>query len=535
MPVSPKAGYQSPFVDGTAYHFGVGERPRTLCELAMTRLSAELRSEQGWWLRFQNQEMRQKWIQEAANKTWRVGPISNNIKVGLAKHQIEYVVDELAGYAALRNDGNGVQVSCFDRIWESDQLLDNVELEKLRGCVDSLRVSGRFSTLDILVDPLRHSYISGRSIARAGVDARIDSSSDYCTSARFTALPTIVRVHSNDTRVEYQSYVNGIDPAQSEIHEALLTALGRSINLFENVLTTLHRSNPLPQRIRNSYRYRVWDEPDPPEDSEDDDAWEQHQRDVRQWALYRPIEIPDVPTDGYSDEFMRLAHKVRFRDGKTIQIIHRIVDITLNEERRKVENSVWQVAGMKNERIVACALHFVSVRGIDSGQLDFRMAVTSPSNFVPHDVGATLRTWGLQSGDGCNQHLGSVPLRSGLSIAFPNIYQHRIRHVQLREDCKEGRFTVVEFYLVDPDMPPIISTADVAPQQRDWIYLALESSVDRRLPPELLERIVDMVDNVLTDEEADKYRVEMETERVLFTADNTERYFSLPFDIDVAL
>ncbi|THH10277.1 hypothetical protein EW145_g1442 [Phellinidium pouzarii] len=532
--LSPTAGYHNPFVDGTAYLFGVGERPRTLCELAMTRLSAELRSKRGWWLVFDDPATRQRWYEEAANKTWRVGPMPNNIEVGLAKHQIEYVLDELVGYAIFREEANEAQVSCFDRIWETDRLLNNVEDEMLQECLDSLHVLIRSSTFasnsDVLIDPLRYSCIFGRTFLRNQTDCPNDHN-DYCTSLKFTALPAVVRIHADNSCVEYQSTINGVDPCRSEIYEALQRTLGRCINLFEKVLTSLHRSNPLPQRIRGSYRYRVWEEPDPPEESDDEEAWEQHLRDVRQWALYRPIEIPDIPPEGYRNEFLRLGHKVHLRD-RHIQVIHRIVDAYLDDGRQMIADTPWHIAGMKNEHIVASALHFVSVQGIYDGRLDFRMAVTSPSNFMPHDVGATLRTWGLQSGDPCNQFIGSVPLRTGLTIAFPNIYQHRMRDIQLGEGCSNGRLAIVEFYLVDPDVPPIISTADVAPQQRDLIYRALANSIDPRLPPEVLEKIVDMVESVLFEEEAVRYHEEMLKERQNFMRVNDEKYFSLPFDMD---
>lgn len=164
--------------------------------------------------------------------------------------------------------------------------------------------------------------------------------------------------------------------------------------------------------------------------------------------------------------------------------------------------------------------------------MSFRMAVTSPSDFLPHDVGATLRTWGLQSGNECNQFIGSIPLRSGLSIAFPNFYQHRIHDVRLRDGCEKGRLTAIEYYLVDPDVPPIVSTADVAPQQRSWIYRALEDSVDPRLPPEVIEKIVNMNESLFSDEEAERYRDEMSKEREAFRQLNDRNYFCLPFSVD---
>ena len=158
------------------------------------------------------------------------------------------------------------------------------------------------------------------------------------------------------------------------------------------------------------------------------------------------------------------------------------------------------------------------------------MAVSFPAVFRRHDVGATLRTWGLRSGDPCHQGIGSVPIRCGLSIAFPNIYQRRLRGVRLKDGAEKGRLTAFAFFLVDPDMQRIPSTADVPPQQRDWVYRALDHSIDQRLPPEILKKIVDMVDSLLSDEEANKYQCQMHRERNTFIALNNGKYFSIPFD-----
>lgn len=161
------------------------------------------------------------------------------------------------------------------------------------------------------------------------------------------------------------------------------------------------------------------------------------------------------------------------------------------------------------------------------------MAVTSPSDFRPFDVGATLRTWGLRSGDPCNQFLGSVSIRSGLAIAFPNIYQHRFTACRLQPGQREGRLSTIAFFLIDPDSPRVVSTADVPPQQRAWIFRVLESSLDERFPTEVIEKIVSEVDDLMTDEEANVFVEEMQRERADFTKYHDARYFSLPFDIGV--
>jgi len=161
------------------------------------------------------------------------------------------------------------------------------------------------------------------------------------------------------------------------------------------------------------------------------------------------------------------------------------------------------------------------------------MAVTSPSHFYPYDVGATLRIWGLKDGDSCNQFLGSVPVQPGLCIAFPNIYQHRLADVQLQDPNKLGRLSVLSFLLVDPEVPPILSTSDVPPQQWTWVRDALEESLDERLPSELVQKIVNEANFLLSDEEADRYQADMDLDRNIFTIMNTATYFRLPFDSSI--
>lgn len=222
------------------------------------------------------------------------------------------------------------QVSCFDRIWESGRLTTNTERKLILQHIDSLRCSRQSPNQNFLVDPYRHGYRYGRSCLRHPdeLESFADLLDAPSTSSKYAMLPSHVEVHLGHPRAIYLSYINGVDPAMSDLYSSLQKTLGCSIKLFEKVLTSLHRSNPLPQRIKGTYRYKVWDEPDPPEDS-DEEAWEAHQRDVRQWALYRPIEIPDIPKGGYRKGNLRFAHEVRFKEKQTIQVVHRIIDIRL--------------------------------------------------------------------------------------------------------------------------------------------------------------------------------------------------------------
>jgi hypothetical protein len=159
------------------------------------------------------------------------------------------------------------------------------------------------------------------------------------------------------------------------------------------------------------------------------------------------------------------------------------------------------------------------------------MAVTSPRGFSAGDTGATLRTWGLVDGDPCHQYIGSVRTRTGLGLVWPNIYQRRHTPFRLLDPSKEGHQTVVAFFLVDPEIQPIISTSLVKPQQEEWTRKALDESADPRIPVEIIERIVMEVDGLMSCAEALEFRDKVLQERTSFWETNDAHHFCIPFDI----
>ena len=54
----------------------------------MMKLSAELRSKPGWWALYKDKDVIKQWTKDVLRKTWSVGPASNNIRVGLGRHQV---------------------------------------------------------------------------------------------------------------------------------------------------------------------------------------------------------------------------------------------------------------------------------------------------------------------------------------------------------------------------------------------------------------------------------------------------------------
>ncbi|KAG2022748.1 hypothetical protein CC2G_000475 [Coprinopsis cinerea AmutBmut pab1-1] len=508
----------------------------------MSQFSAELRRKPEWWTRCYDVETQSVWAEEAVDRVWEVKIPSSTTQITLSRKQIQYVLDELGGYAELRDEQNQCQVSCFERIWESYSLLCPDLSATLEGQFDRLRqelVGNRALPKEtFLVDPMLCSLIYGRTLVTVSpsrpprpIPPPGPNADIYTICPKFAMLPSDVEV-SGDGTARFLSYINNLHYGSNPVlYNALERLLTRSIPLFEHTLTDLHRNNPLHQRIKGASRYTVWDEPDPPEHSDDEDGWSEFETTMRNWVMNRPIELPDVPVTGYSGERQQRRHVVSLR-GRKLQVVTRVQEIQLNPGEPEHPGFEWHVEGMRNERIVACATHFLTYENLDpSGSMEFRMAVAHPRGFIPGDEGATLRTWGFMDGDPCHQYNGAVPLRANLSVSYPNLYQHRISPLRLADTYQPGRVTFVTFLLVDPDIQPIISTANVGPQQAQWIKKALYDTLcPSRLPAELIEIIYSKCDWLLHEEDARQYREEYVDLLVNFTARNDQCYFSLPFD-----
>jgi len=432
-------------------------------------------------------------------------------------------------------------VSCFERIWESDSLLNSHSLSSLNNGLSRLRESqplehNEDNVTATLIDPFLHCLVYGRTQVydthhpeALRPQPAPSHLGNYFVSQKFAFIPTDFSV-SNTGHVRFMSYINNLNPGETSLYRSIENLLRDCVPLFNHVLTDLHRNNPHPRRIQGHCRYIEWDEPEPPEHSDDEDGWSAYERDVRHWVMHRPIEIPDVPINGYPGGLESRKYAVDLH-GRILQVVVHVSEIRLEPNNPVYTGSPWHVEGMKNERIAACAFYYSSVENITENYIEFRMAVTSPKRFHAGDTGATMRTWAMNDGDPCHQYIGSKPTSTGLAIAFPNIYQYRHPPFRLHNSSKEGHQRLVAFYLVDPEIQPVVSTSRVPPQQKSWIKAAVEESIDARLPVELVEKIVNHVEGKMSRDEAVDFRREMLEERVCFWAQNDNYHFCIPFDI----
>ncbi|CAA7268051.1 unnamed protein product [Cyclocybe aegerita] len=506
----------------------------------MLQFSVEIRRSPGWWKGRLDSGIRNAWFGSAVDRTWRVKTPSSHAEVKLSARQIDYILDELEGYAALRDEKHRCQVSCFERVWESESLLDEETRLALQQSLDKIKALLQRNEDNMTIDIIDHqryplvynqtlvSHLNGRSYRPIPPPPSTDI---YTVSPTFALLPSDVFVSADCSSVKFLSYINNLDPTRhSGTYVLLQKLLAGFMPLFEHTLTDLHRNNPLVQRIPGSCRYTVWEEPEPPDHSDDDEGWVNYEREMRQWALNRPINLPDVPSTGYPGGLENRRHTVTLRN-RVVQVIVSIVNITLTPDEPRFSVFPWHVEGMRSERIVACGFHCLSTDNITNTSIQFRMAVTYPKGFSAGDAGATLRTWGIEDGDSCHQYIGEVPVRPGLSLVFPNIYQHRQTSFELRDPSKQGHITVIRFFLVDPEIRPIVSTSVVAPQQKDWIHKALDDNLDKRLPNEVIEKILNNVEGLMDESEADSYKKELLEARKRFTQASNSYHFCIPFDI----
>ncbi|KAG6857317.1 hypothetical protein H0H87_006510 [Tephrocybe sp. NHM501043] len=514
----------------------------------MSQFSAELRRIPDWWKLRLDLDIRIEWTRVGRERIWDVRTPSTSVEIVLSETQVTYVLDELQGYATLYDQENACQVSNFERIWE------HVPLTPVTLLQSSLALLRNGTTTDqhtYLLNPFSYPFVYNRTLVRTG---RSDSNPRlrklspptggdiYTLSTHAAFLPTPVSI-SPSGAATFLSYINNLHPqTHRSLYETLETLLTRFIPLFEHVLTDLHRNNPLHQRIPSGPRYSVWDEPEEPVHSDDEEGWARYESDVRTWALHRPIELPDIPEGGYKGGMERRREKVRLR-GREVGVVVGVEEIRLELGVEKFEGEKWHVEGMRNERIVACGVYFVDVENITQPNLRFRMATTYPRHFSAGDTGATLRTWGLHDGDASHQHLPSRPIIKHLSIAYPNIYQTSLSPFTLLDPILPGRLTLIRILLIDPEFSPptpnthvfVPSTREVAPQQESWIHEELDAALSARgVPGEIVELVMEEIrrgGGVMTETESRKHVERLRDAREVFREKNDLYHFCIPFDV----
>lgn len=132
------------------------------------------------------------------------------------------------------------------------------------------------------------------------------------------------------------------------------------------------------------------------------------------------------------------------------------------------------------------------------------------------------------------QYIGSVSTTEGRLITFPNMIQHQVSPFSLADRSRPGHRKILALFLVDPHLP-IISSANIPPQQEDWWKErdeVLNEVLGLKLPTELQYMVRGYMDvSPITLEEAKKYRLELMEERRMVEGKQNEHFVTYDFNL----
>ncbi|CCA59782.1 conserved hypothetical protein [Streptomyces venezuelae ATCC 10712] len=467
----------------------------------MMECSAHIRAKPGWFDKMNDADIVARWTREA-------------VAQGLTEAQVRYVLDELAHYAALRDERTGIEVSGVDGVWHSDALVEDELRSRLRAAVRVLEEvpeaeldwhPGSDGQVLDLVHPSLFCLVREASGApeRAWQNPT-NHYSKYEFSERFQWLPTDVDVDA-EGEVAFRSYVNNLHPeTHRELASVLPELLARFRPLLENVLTDLR--NPRPPRIDVDPYGWYDDEPQRPDrsDYEDDQAYNEacrlQERALDDWWENRRPVVPDAPAFSAPEPPERIDLR-----GRRLQVIVKLATIHLTPDKPEYAGGSWHVEGMLNERIVSTGIYYWDNENITESRLGFRAALDDPE-YEQSDDNGVREVYGLENEDALNQMLGSVSTPEGRCLAFPNILQHRVSPFRLADPTRPGHRKILAFFLVDPART-IVSTSDVPPQQ-PWSDTS-----------------------TMTLEQAKEYREQLMRERKFFVDEHNEQLYEREFSL----
>ncbi|KGQ09595.1 hypothetical protein BBAD15_g5071 [Beauveria bassiana D1-5] len=294
------------------------------------------------------------------------------------------------------------------------------------------------------------------------------------------------------------------------------------------------------------------------DDDDDDEAYENIQAgDAReQWFVrHHTMILPDPDSSAYCGRFaasklMRSSPSNLFAEAlqaqpnpaapgsPRLQVIVKLASIHLTPSKPQYDGGSWHVEGQLNERIVATALFYYDAHNVTPSALSFRTAANGEQLdeegfYEQNDERGIERALAIRARGSVLQDIGHVVTSPGRALFFPNLYQHRVGSFRLADPTKPGHRKILALFLVDPKVP-VLSTANVPPQQRAWWEREVGADpadlVRRKLPNELREMVLGGVDFPISLQEAKAVREELMAERKILVEDTQSRWDQTEFN-----
>jgi hypothetical protein len=406
------------------------------------------------------------------------------------------------------SDGNVLDLvhpSLFPLIYTRSRILPHSTIG-LSDCIDSITKG------EIVPDPLSHPDLERDKYRNAAREF---------WSSRFQWLPCNISFPDGDN-ASIDSYINNLHPIEhQELYSVLEKIITKAVPLW-NIVLQCYFEGALRGELRADCRGIKYTFPEGAEEERtgeesDEDEYQERLEELRIYDKPEPedFEALRVTTEHFKDRFA-------FLEGgeKKLQVIVKLANIHLRPEKPDYDGGSWHIEGQLNEHIVATVLYYYDNDNITDSHLSFRTKVDSRDfstdvYYEQNDSRGVEQIFGMQNYQSSVQELGSVLTRENRMIAFPNGFQHRVGSFKLADATRPGHRKILALFLVAPTCP-IISTANVPPQQRDWWLKrikALESRISH-LPIELVDIIGEEVkDFPIGLDEAKELREELMKER----------------------
>lgn len=379
------------------------------------------------------------------------------------------------------------------------------------------------------------------------LDLELSDVDNYST--RFQWLPSDVSI-SPEGKVKFESYVNNLHPVEhARLYPILEKLIEKSLPAWDALyrwpeefdmqrlkVTKVGTVCGTPELCEKGYQCeppnRPLNEGEEPRDEDErwEEDYEESARGKLDFAWFRTTHPMDLPEPDPSKQPILInSSGIRtfgfFDMAPRIQVIVKLANIHLTPESPSYEGGSWHVEGMMNEHICATALYYYDSENVTDSRLEFRTRANREElameiDYEQNDDYCLHRTFAMDLNPGGEpsttavQHVGSVLTRPGRALFFPNLFQHHVSPFRLADPSKPGHRKIVALFLVDPKIP-IISTANVPPQRKDWWRGEARRAGDAlgKLPTELRDMVVDQVDFPYAKDEADKLREELMKER----------------------
>ncbi|EAW23420.1 DUF4246 domain-containing protein [Aspergillus fischeri NRRL 181] len=199
--------------------------------------------------------------------------------------------------------------------------------------------------------------------------------------------------------------------------------------------------------------------------------------------------------DEIDHQFQTVKLQDEFRE-KGLQIIVKLGGIELTPDNPSFLGEDWHVDGLVNEHIAGVALYCFDLENVTNTRISFAQEISMDGeefsfSWDGWDIPYLEKLFGVQNEKPAFQELGSVSIRQGGLIAFPNCLRHRLESFELVDKARPGRCRFLTLWLVDPSYR-ICSTRNVPPQRLDWWEQEARSHLSSAhpLPQELADQII---------------------------------------------